>query len=375
MRTLDSIKSRKALESIKPYTPGKPIWEVKKELNLDKVIKLASNENPVGPSPKGVQAITEAAEGLNRYPDADAVELKEAIADKLNLTKEQLIVTNGADEVIKLVSETYLNPDDEIIVPMPSFSEYDFGANLMGANVVPVQLKAPDFELDIDEMLEAITDRTKFIYICSPNNPTGTYLPKKELERLLESVPEGVLVVYDAAYSHYANAEDYTTGFEFVREGYPILVLQTFSKIYGLAGIRVGFGAAPDKLIQSILKVKEPFNVNSLAQAAATAAIGDDAHVKASKDLNAAGARKLYQAFRDLGMDYVETEANFILARLGDNGTKINDELLLNGVILRHGGTWGLPEYARVSIGTEEENDFFIEQLTAIIQNHTEAGK
>lgn len=363
----NQIQPRKVLGKIQPYSPGKPIWELQKELNLDKVVKLASNENPIGPSPKGTAAIQSRLNDLHRYPDADTVSIREAIAAKLDVKKEQLIVTNGADELITLLSETFLEEGDEIIVPAPSFSEYDFGANLMGAEIVPIPLDEK-YQFDVDKMLEAITDRTKLLYICSPNNPTGTYLGKEDLERILNEVPERVLVVLDGAYSHYATAEDYTEGIEFVKAGAPILVMQTFSKIYGLAGLRVGFGIARESIIQTILKVKEPFNVNSLAQAAAAAAIQDDDHVIASRESNEAGKKQLYEGFEKLGLSYTETMSNFILLQLGPDAERIYQELLRKGVIVRYGKIWGLPEHVRVTIGTKEENDFFLEALNSILK-------
>eukprot|EP00130_Batrachochytrium_dendrobatidis_P008633 XP_006683508.1 hypothetical protein BATDEDRAFT_15173 [Batrachochytrium dendrobatidis JAM81] len=364
----NQIKPRTVLKNIEPYTPGKPIWELQQELNLDRVVKLASNENPFGPSPKGVEAISSGLAELNRYPDADTVALKEAIATSLDVKEEQIIVTNGADELITLLSEAFLEKDDEIIVPSPSFSEYDFGAHIMGATVVPVPFEK-GFQFNVQKLIDAITERTKLLYLCSPNNPTGTYLSKADLDQLLQAVPKNVLVVLDGAYSHYATADDYTDGIEYVRADQPILVLQTFSKIYGLAGVRVGFGIAPKSIIQSILKVKEPFNVNSLAQAAAKAAVKDAEHVQKSREGNIAGCEQLYQAFQNLNLDYTKTESNFILVKFGPDAENIYNKLLAKGVILRYGKTWGLPEYVRVSIGTEEENLYFIESLTSILDN------
>ncbi|WP_231514899.1 histidinol-phosphate transaminase [Oceanobacillus salinisoli] len=360
------IKPRKVLDKIKPYSPGKPIWELQEELGLDKVIKLASNENPLGPSPKGIEAISAGLTELNRYPDADTAALKEAIAGKLDVKKEQLIVTNGADELITLMSEAFLDEGDEIVVPSPSFSEYDFGADLMGATVVPVPFDE-GFQFNVQKILDAITEKTKLLYICSPNNPTGTYLSKSDFDELVAAVPKRVLIVFDGAYSHYATAEDYTDGLEYVRADKNVLVLQTFSKVYGLAGLRVGFGAAPETVIQTILKVKEPFNVNSLAQAAAKAAIADDEHVNASIESNTSGAKELYQAFSELGLSYVETTSNFILVQLGPDAEKLYNDLLAKGVIVRYGKIWGLPEYVRVTIGTKEENEFFVEVLKEVL--------
>jgi histidinol-phosphate aminotransferase len=366
MNKINQIGHRKSLEQIKPYTPGKPLWEVQKELGLSKVIKLASNENPLGPSPKALKAISSILSGLNRYPDAHAMDLKNVISSRLLLSTDQLIITNGADELITLISETFLESEDEIIVPSPSFSEYDFGAHLMGANVVTVPLDHM-YQFNIDGILSAVTDHTKLVYICSPNNPTGTYIPKSEVEKLLDLLPKHILVVFDSAYSHFATNEDYTDGLEFVRSGYPIIVLQTFSKIYGLAGLRVGFGAAPASIINCILRVKEPFNVNSIAQAAAAAAITDQVHVEHSKQVNTEGREQLYKALTEFGLQYVGSMSNFILVEFGSRAKQVYEELLKQGVIVRYGDTWGMPQHIRISIGTYEENLVLIEVLRLIL--------
>lgn len=360
-----SVQARKALQIMKPYSPGKPIWEVQQELGLDKVVKLASNENPLGASPKAVEAIMHYLPEIHRYPDAQAAGLREAIASRLQLNPEQLVVSNGADELITLISEAFLEQGDEIIASSPTFSEYEFGANLMGASVVDVPL-TNEYGFDVDALLAAVTEQTKIVWICSPNNPTGTYIPKGELQRLLDRLPKRVLVIYDAAYGHYASAGDYTDGLEFVRDGYPILVLQTFSKIFGLAGVRVGFGAAPESLIRHILQVKEPFNVNALAQVAAAAALMDEEHVAASRRLNEQGREQLYRAFERLGLPYTESSSNFVLVQLGPDAANLYERLLRLGVIVRYGGAWGLTEHVRVTVGTEEENDFLIECLAAL---------
>lgn len=365
MTNVSTIKARKTLDNIQPYSPGKPIWEVQKELGLERVIKLASNENPLGPSPKAVAAIQNGLAELNRYPDADASALKKAIAAKYQVTPKQVITTNGADELITLISEAFLEAGDEVIVPSPSFSEYDFGAHIMGATVVPVKFKE-GFEYDVDALISAVTEKTKIIYICTPNNPTGTYMPKADLDKLLSAI-DHVLVVIDAAYDHFADAADYTNGIEYLNEGHPVVTLETFSKIYGIAGVRVGFGIAPESIIQSILKVKEPFNVNTLAQIAATAAIEDAAHVEISQETNKAGRQQLYKAFDELGLTYIQSMANFVLVQIGEDGENLYKQLMANGVIVRHGKIWGLPDYVRVSVGTEEENQFFIDVLTRLM--------
>lgn len=360
------VRARKALQNITPYVPGKPIWELQSELGLTQVIKLASNENPLGPSPKAIEAISRSVHDINRYPDSNTLELRNSIAAELKLHQDQFIISNGGDELIKLVSEAFLEPGDEIIIPTPSFSEYEFGAHLMGANVISVPL-GNTYTFDTDAIVNSITDRTKMICICSPNNPTGTYISKSVLHQLLDALPNHILVLFDAAYSQYATAEDYTNGLEFVRAGYPIVVLQTFSKIFGLAGLRVGYGAAPEFIIQNILKVKEPFNVNALAQAAACAALHDTEHVSLSLKTNIEGKEQLYHAFHKLGLSYIESMSNFILVDLGLRANEIYKQLLTRGIIVRYGGTWNLPHHIRVSVGKIEENAAFIRQLSEIL--------
>ncbi|MDF2963887.1 MAG: hisC [Paenibacillus sp.] len=362
-----NIIPRQTLQNIKPYSPGKPIWEVQRELGLTKVIKLASNENPLGPSPKAVEAIMNALPEIHRYPDAGAKTAGAAIALRLGIKPEQLIVTNGGDELISLVSEAYLEIGDEIIVPAPSFSEYEFGAHLMGARTVAVPL-GEDFQYDVDALLAAVTERTKLMCICSPNNPTGTYLSAADLQRLIDALPKHILLMIDSAYSYYASADDYTNGLEYVRAGYPVIVLQTFSKIFGLAGIRVGFGAAPEAVINTILKVKEPFNVNALAQTAATAAITDDAHVQASIQVNSLGREQLYRGLRALGLRYTESMSNFVLVELGAEAKVIYEQLLAKGIIVRHGAIWGLPYHVRITVGQPEENEGLLECLRAVLE-------
>lgn len=362
------VQARKSIQNIQPYTPGKPIWELQSELGLSHIIKLASNENPLGPSPEALEAIKGSLAGIHRYPDASTTHLRHVIAAKLDMNPEQLIVTNGGDELITLVSESFLEPDDEIILLSPSFSEYEFGAHLMGAKVVAVPL-GEQYTFDMDAIIEAVTDRTKILCICSPNNPTGTYLSKPVLHHLLDVLPKHILVLFDAAYSQYATAADYSNGLEFVRAGYPIVVLQTFSKIYGLAGLRVGYGAAPEHIIRHILKVKEPFNVNALAQAAAAAAFHDDEHVRLSLVSNTQGREQLYRAFRELRLPFIESMSNFVLVQLGPNAKPIYEQLLSKGIIVRYGGTWNLPSHVRVSVGTESENAAFIQELTVMLQH------
>ncbi len=365
--TKSDIQARDALNHMKPYSPGKPIWEVQRELGLDRVVKLASNENPLGPSPKAVEAVQRLLADLHRYPDAQAVDLRATIAGKYGLESEQIIVTNGGDELITLVSEAFIDAGDEIVVPSPSFSEYEFGGRLMGAAVRTVAL-TDDYRYDVAAILEAVNERTKIVYLCSPNNPTGTFLRKSDLTDLLNALPPNVLVVYDSAYSHFVTDDDYSDGIEFVQAGYPVLVLQTFSKVYGLAGIRVGFGVASPSIIRAVLQVKEPFNVNALAQAAAAAAIEDGDHVRKSSRLVEEERLRLYRGFEELALAYTPSMSNFILVKLGEEAEQRYAALMRKGVIVRYGAAWGLPQHVRISVGTPEENRMLLHALRVLLQ-------
>ncbi|WNQ09348.1 histidinol-phosphate transaminase [Paenibacillus aurantius] len=365
MNSFNRPQPRPAVRQMNAYSPGKPIWEVKEELALDHVIKLASNENPLGASPLAQEAILRHLTDIHRYPDARSQKLKEAIAAVYGVTPDHILTGNGADELITLISETFLTEDHEVIVPTPSFTEYEFGAQLMGATVVPVPL-TEDYQYDIRGILEAVTPRTKILYLCSPNNPTGTYLPRCQLNDLLKKLPSSILVVVDAAYSHYATEVDYTDGLEYVRAGCPILVLNTFSKIYGLAGIRVGFALSDPRIIRDIHRCKEPFNVNLLAQHAAAAALYDEEHVRASRRTVENGRISLYGAFDRLGIRFTPSMGNFVLIRVGDRAPDIYEALLRRGIIVRKGDTWGLPDHLRISVGSEEENEAFVRALEEI---------
>ncbi|OPH48289.1 histidinol-phosphate transaminase [Paenibacillus ferrarius] len=365
-RTMETIRPRSVLSEMKPYSPGKPIWEVQRELGIEKVIKLASNENPLGPSPLAVSAIQSYVSDIHRYPDADTVDLRAAIAKKYDFTADQVLVTNGADELITLISETFLEPGDEIVVPSPTFSEYEFGANLMGARVVEVPLRE-NYSYEIQDILAAVNEKTKLLYICSPNNPTGTYMKKQDLHQLMDQLPSQVLVIFDGAYSHFVTTDDYCDGLELVRSGYPIIVTQTFSKIYGLAGIRVGYGIAAPAILQHIRQVKEPFNVNALAQVGAAAAILDDAHVEATRSMNAAGREQLYEGLELLGIGFTRSMSNFVLIELGPDAKSIYDQLMRKGIIVRYGAGWNLPLHVRISIGTAEEQNAFLTALREVL--------
>ncbi len=362
---------REPLLTIRPYVPGRPIQDVMREFKLDHVIKMASNENPVGPSPKAVAAIQGMLQELHRYPDGAAQDLRSAIAEHVGLHETAVFVGNGSDEVIKIIAETFLQPGDELLVPFPSFSQYDFGAQIMGATVVPVPLSS-GFEYDLDSIREHVTEKTKLVYLCSPNNPTGTSLSHRAAAHFIESLPEKVIVVCDEAYLEYVDTPDPLRSIEWVKAGKPVLSLRTFSKMYGLAGMRLGYAIGNPSLIRYLHQVREPFNVNAMAQAAAIAALGDEAHVQKSREMNRLGKEQLYRGFERLGIPYIPTQGNFLMAEVG-NGMQVFQELQKKGVIVRAGFP-GIPEYIRVSIGTTEENEQFLKALAEVLGKSKELG-
>lgn len=356
---------RNCLHDLKPYIPGKPIEEVKRELGLERVIKLASNENPLGCSEKSKQATRDMLDLSHIYPDGNCYELKQAISKHLNVSTEKLIIGNGSDEIIKLLAEAFLNQGDQVIAPVPSFSEYWFAAHVMNAYVTGVPLN-DDFTYDVDKIIAAVTPKTKMIFICSPNNPTGTYLAKQGMQKLLDNIASDIVVVCDEAYYEYVVAEDYASGIDYI-EDYRVVVLRTFSKAYGLAAYRVGFAVTSAQLINYINRVREPFNVNQFAQVAATAAISDQEHVKKSIQLNETGKKYLYRELTQMGISWIDTQANFIFLDTGKDSKQLFELLLKRGVIVRSGDVFGYPTYLRVTIGTVEENKFFITELQAVL--------
>lgn len=358
--------ARKALETIKPYVPGKPIEEVERELGIKNAIKMASNENPLGPSPKAVEAMQEWLHKVYLYPDGACYALRQKLAQFLEVSPEQIIVGNGSDEVIKLLAETYLNPHDSAVMASPSFSEYDYAVKLMGGEmrVVP----CIDFRHDLKAMAQAIDETTRLVFICNPNNPTGTIVTGKELDEFVAQVPEDVVIVFDEAYYEYVTNPEFKSGLEYVREGRPnVVVLRTFSKIYGLPGLRVGYGVGHPQLIAWVNRAREPFNVNSMAQVAALAALDDEEHVLLSKEENQLGKEFLTSQFKEMGLAYWPTEANFIWVHIKTHCGPVFQKLLREGVIIRSGDVFGHPEFIRVTIGTEEQNLRFIRAFKKVL--------
>lgn len=349
------------IKTITPYSPGKPIEELERELGITGSIKLASNENPLGPSPKAINAVKKALDGLNRYPDGSGFHLISALARKLDVRPDQIILGNGSNELIELAVRTFVQPGDEVISAEPSFVVYKMVTQAAdGKNViVPCREHRHDFEA----MANRITERTKIIFIANPNNPTGTMNTRAEMDRFMGRVPGHVLVVVDEAYFEYVTRADYPDSMDYLKEGRNILVLRTFSKIYGLAGLRIGYGITKPELCQLMQKVRQPFNTNSLAQAAALAALSDDKHVQRSIAINNEGKQFLYNAFQRLGISYLPTETNFIYFETPLDCYELYNKLLSRGVIIRPMGGRNL----RVTIGLPSENERFVKELEEIL--------
>lgn len=356
---------REEIFRLKPYVPGKPIEEVQRELGLDNIIKLASNENPLGPSPRAMEAVKEILPKMHYYPDANCFYLKDKLASVYDFAPDHFIIGNGSDELLKLLAETFLSPGDEVIFGQPSFSEYEFTATIMGANCIYVPLN--DFKHDLQAMADAINSRTKILYFCNPNNPTGTIVEKAEVDQFMDRIPEDILIIFDEAYVEYNESPDFISGLEYLRQNRNVIVLRTFSKIYGLAALRIGYGITRPEIAAAVDRVTEPFNVNMLAQAAAIAALGDHDHVAASRKMNAAGKAYLGGEFSAMGLKYVPTEANFVFVDTGKNCQDVFKQLLKKGVIVRTGDIFGYPDFIRVTIGSQAENERFISSLKEIL--------
>ena len=347
-----------------PYSPGKPIDEVKRELGLTDVVKLASNENPLGPSPKAIEAIRNAAADCHLYPDASSYELRMAISRKFGMPYDQVMVGNGSDELIHLLGMIFLNPGDQMIVGYPSFVRYDAAAELTESECIRVPVDS-EYRIDLPAMRRAVTERTKLVWIANPNNPTGTINSKEALTAFLDSLPDHIVTVLDEAYFEYAAENpDYPNSLDYIRAGKQVIGLRTFSKAYGLAGLRVGYGFAAPEVVDSIHRAREPFNVNSLAQVGAIAALSDDAFLEKTLKMNREGRERLHEVFQEFGAKPVQSYANFVLADFGQPTEPLFQALLAQGVIVRQ----GLPTCLRVSVGTADECTRFINALRAIMK-------
>jgi len=360
-------KRRSCIDQIKPYEPGKPVEEVERELGLKGVLKLASNENPLGPSPAALKALKGILGRLHYYPDGNCYYLKEALARKFGFTPAEVIVGNGTDELLMLLALAYINPGDEAVTVYPTFSEYEFALRLMGGVPRPVPLKGKNFDYDPGALAGAINERTRLVFICSPNNPTGSLISPAQLESFMRDLPPRILVVLDHAYIEYVTGSAHPNGLDYIRQGRPLLVLRTFSKIYGLAGLRVGFGLAPAGVIADLNRVREPFNVNTPAQVAAVAALEDEEHLKRSLAMVEKGRRQLAAGLAMMGLRAVPGGGNFLFVDTGSDSRKVFEALLQRGIIIRSGDIFGFPTHIRVTCGTEEQNESFLKALAEVL--------
>jgi len=357
---------RSSIADLIPYEPGKPIEEVQRELGLDRVVKLASNEGPFPPFPAAVEAIERATRELNRYPDGGAYALRTALAEHHGVALEEVVVGGGADGVIDLLSQATLDAGDEIVCGWPSFPSYVLDALKLGA--VPRKVPLRDHVYDLDAMLASVGPRTKLVYVCHPNNPTGTANGRAELLAFMEALPPHVLAVVDQAYFEYIDDPDYADAVaELFKQGRRVAVLRTFSKIYGLAGLRVGYGIAPADVVKATSKVRRAFDVDAIAQAAAAASLGDEAELARRRVLNAAGREELATTLRAHGLEPAGPAiGNFLFVDVGD-GAALFDRLLRQGVIVRPLAGFGAPEAIRVTVGTPDENAFFAASLGQVL--------
>jgi histidinol-phosphate aminotransferase len=350
----------KYIRDLQPYVPGKPIEEVERELKL-RAVKLASNENPLGPSPLAIRAAQAALADANRYPDGGGYYLREKLAARWGVPADNLILGDGSTELIDLAARSLLHPGDEGATCEGSFPMYSISTRATGAGLVMAPLR--EYVFDLDELARAVTPRTKLIFLANPNNPTGTMFTAAQLEQFLDRLPEHLVVVLDEAYYEYVDRPDYSRSLELVRAGRSLLVLRTFSKVYGLAGLRIGYGIGPAELLAEINKVRSPFNTSGVAQAAALAALDDHEHVRRSLESNRAGLEQLRRGLAAMGVRYVPSVTNFLLVELGTDAQPVAERLLSRGVIVRPMRWMGFPSAVRATIGTAEENEKFLAEL------------
>jgi histidinol-phosphate aminotransferase len=362
----DDAFFRPSVNALTPYQPGKPVEDVQRELGLERVIKLASNEGPFGPFPAALEEMARAAHDLNRYPDGGTFRLHAALAERHDVAFEQVVAGSGADGCIDMVSQAILDPGDEVVCGWPSFPSYVIYARKQGAE--PRLVPLADHRYDLDALLEAVTAKTKLVYICHPNNPTGTMNTTAELDGYFERVPDHVLTVVDQAYFEYIDRGDYPDAVErYLKDGRRVVVLRTFSKIYGLAGLRVGYAVGPAKCIAAMAKVRRPFDVTTQAQVAAVASIGEEGELQRRRATNEHGLRVLEQILREHGMEPVPSVGNFVYVDTGGDANDLFDRLLHEGIIVRPLAGFGSATAVRVSVGAPDELDAFAAALGRVL--------
>lgn len=344
----------KSVLKVKPYVPGKPIEETRRQLGLKTVVKLASNENPFGPSPKAVKAMKKSLSGVNRYPDAQGYYLKKRLARHFGLTAENFVLGNGSDEIIDVLIKTFVEPDENIVTSDTTFLEYEIIAAVNNRKVKKAPLRY--FKYDLGAILKLVDKKTKLVFIANPNNPTGTYITKYEVADFLKALPKQVIVVFDEAYDTFIDVDDYPDSLSYLRRKKKVIILRTFSKAYGLAGLRLGYAIADPELVSYMERVRQPFNVNILAQAAGLAAIDDQDFLKKTRRLTLEGKDFIYRELSKMGLGYVPSVANFILIDVQKDSLELFKSMLKFGVIVREMSQYGLKNFIRLSIGSQKEN-------------------
>jgi histidinol-phosphate aminotransferase len=364
--TMTQIKPQRGLDTIRLYVPGKPIEEVQREYGLEDVIKMASNENPLGSSPKALAAIEKALGGLSFYPDGQSYYLCHALAQHLGVEPQQVKTGNGIDGLIVEVCHSYLEESSEVIFSRSSFPAYKMYTLVMRAT--PVETPKKNYGLDLEAMARAITSRTRLIFVCNPNNPTGTMVTAAEVESFMTRVPDHVLVVFDEAYYEFAESDEFPDTLRYVREGRKnVITTRTFSKVYGLAGVRLGYAIAAPEVLAPLNKIKEPFAVNSLAQVAGLAALEDGEFLKKTVETNHAERLFLYGEFERLGLNYIRSHTNFILLEVGPQAVTVFRELLKRGVIVRSCTGYDLPDFLRITVGTRQQNTRLVREIESVL--------
>lgn len=357
-----NMNYRSEINNMMPYIPGKPIEDVKRELGLTHVIKLASNENPMGPSPKVREAITHHFEDLAYYPDGNATALKEAVSSYYNVSPEELLFGAGSDEILGMITQVFLKPGEVLLTSEKSFPRYDSAALVMGGKIIKAPMTNNTYNLEA--IVDAITPETKIIVLANPNNPTGTYFTQNDLTTLLSKVPSHILVVLDEAYIEYVDAGDYPDSLPLLKTYKNLMILRTFSKAYGLASLRVGFAIADKEVISLLNRIRNPFNVNSLAQVGAMAALADQDFVRSAVKINYAAKHFMYQELEKMGIPYLPTQANFVMFECPVEAKVVFEKLQLKGYIVRPG--FGMPRHIRVTLGTLEQMAGFVSALKEV---------
>ena len=358
--------ARKGILKITSYIPGKSIEEVQKEFGAKRWTKLASNENLLGPSPKAVAAIRKELSKIYLYPEGPCTVLRRALAEKFALPEERVVISNGADNLILMIASAFVDEGDEVVMADPTFSVYTNVTQIMGGK--PIKVKLKDFTHDLDTMLKKVNRKTKLVFICNPNNPTGTTVSLESFNYFLSKLPKHVIVILDEAYGDFVEDAFYPNGLDYIREKRQLIVLRTFSKVYGLAGLRIGYALGREDLVDCLYKVRDPFPVHRLAQVAAVAALNDEGHAIKSIQLVYEGKRYLYKELDRLGFSYVPSQANFIFIDFEKDSEEIFQVLLRGGVIIRPGKIWGYRTFARVTIGRMDDNRRFIKALKKIMR-------